>query len=132
MHTLLIGLLGALLLTVGPQMTDPCDSTYRLSLQPADSVADPPDETVHEESLTETQRVAVEATLLDSRLTVRDRSQLEPLTDAVLVVDGERYVAELVEIPCRSPYDELALGGFGGATIGFFLALYAVVAWRFS
>lgn len=141
MRTLLFGAVGlALLLSglvagvggVGLQLADPCPTTYRLSLQPADAAADPPDETVRFASLSEYQRTAVTAALENrTRRTFGSRSRLEPLTDVVVAVGDDRYVADLVRSPCRSPYDELTIGGFAGATVGFFLAVYAAVLRRF-
>lgn len=142
MRTLVFGVLGILLLLcgllagvggVGLQLTDPCSPKYRLTLQPADAVADPPDRTVSMASLSEYQRTAVEAAADNrTRLRFTDRARLEPLTEVVIAREGGRYVADVVTEPCRSIYDELTIGGFTVALVGFFSTLYAVVAWRMS
>ena len=142
MRALLIGLLGSILLIgglvagaggLGLQIMNPCAPTYQLSLQPANSVATTPDQTVAFELLSEYQRTAVQAAVgNDTRLTFQNRGRLAPLTEAVITMDGDRYVAEIVTEPCQSLYDELAIGGFAGATVGTLVSLYALAVWRFS
>ena len=142
MRTVVFGVVGSLLLLcglfagvggVGLQLTDPCSPKHRLSLQPADAVADPPDQIVSFASLSEYQQTAVEAAAENrTRLRFTDRARLEPLTEVVISMEGDRYVADVVTEPCRSIYDELTMGGFTVALVGFFLTLYAVVVWRVS
>lgn len=144
-HTASIGIagvVGTLLLIVGFVVgagglvllfTNPCPPTYHVSLQPVEAVADPPNETVSFASLDEHQRAAVTAALENrTERSFGSRDRLAALDDAVVSVDGDRYVADVVEEPCRTPYDDLSLGGFAGATVGFLLVLYAFLAWKLS
>ena len=142
MRTLLIGIFGSLLLIVGSiagvgglggLIIDPCTQTYRLSLQPADSVSDTPDQTVSYGELTEVQQVAVDAALENrSRLSFRDREPLDELTDTVIEKNGSRYVAHVIANECRTLYDDLAIVGFTGAIGGFLLVGFALIVHRHS
>ena len=142
MRALAVGLVGSILLIgglvagvsgLGLQIMNPCTPTYKLSLQPADSVTTTPDQTVTFESLSEYQRTAVQAAVEnDTRLTFQNRERLAPLTEAVITMDDNRYVAEIIENPCQSLYDELAISGFAGAIVGALVSLYALAVWRFS
>lgn len=142
MRTLLFGVVGSLLLIFGAiagtvglglQLTNSCSTRYHVSLQPVTTVTDAPERTVPVESLSDYQQSAVENALGNgTNLAAPSPDRLEPLTEIVIVVNGERYVADIVEDPCRSLYDELAIGGFIGAIIGLFLSMYAVVLWRLS
>lgn len=141
MKKITFGVLGAALLIGGLfvgagglalQVTSGCSTTYQLSLQPADSVADPSDETISYDSMTDYQQTAVRAALENQSVTLSQHDPLEPLTEAVIEVDDERYVAELIENLCQSLYDEAAVGGFGASVVGLFTCLYAVVLWRQS
>ena len=130
---LLIGGLVAGVGGLGLQITNPCSPTHQLSLQPTDSVATTSDQTVAFKSLSEYQRTAVQAAVENNtRLTFQNREQLEPLTEAVIMMDGDRYVAEIVMEPCQSLYDELSIGGFVGAIVGALVSLYALAVRRFS
>lgn len=140
MRTLLVGLVGALLLLGGLALgagglalgiANPCSPSYQLAVQPAAAVEDPPEETRSLESLTAYQRTAVEAAVDDSRLTFGRREPLTRLVDEAIEVNGTRYVVTgVVEHPCPSIYDDLALAGFAAATVGGFLVLFALLAWR--
>lgn len=142
MRTLLIGVFGIVLIITGSiagvgglglLITDPCTSTYRLSLQPADTVSDTPEQTVSYGELTDVQKIAVDAALEDrSKMSLRDRKPLAELTDTVIEKNGDRYVAHLVSAECRTLYDELAIAGFSGAVIGLFLIGFAFIGHRLS
>lgn len=142
MRVLLAGLFGIVLLIggliagvggIGLQITHPCSPASQLSLQPADSVATPPDRTILFGSLTEYQQTAVEAAIDEqTRHTFKSRKQLEPLTEVVVEMEDGRYVADVIKNPCRSLYDELAIGGFAGSIIGAFVVMLSVVMWRTS
>lgn len=139
MRTLLAAAVGVVLLVggglagvagLGLAATDPCPATYRVALQPATAVADPPAETVSPGGLPEPARTAVRAALADEPFAVGSREALAPVTDVTVVAEGRRYVATVERLPCRTPYDELAVGGFLAAGVGFFATLYAVLVWR--
>lgn len=140
MRTVLIGVVGSVLLIVGSLagvgglgllITDSCSPTYRLSMQPVDSVADPPERTVTYAELTDVQRPAVDAALANqSRMTVRNRAPLAALTESVIKKDGMRYVATLVTVECRTPFDEIAIAGFASAVCGGFLLGFAFILRR--
>lgn len=142
MRTVLIGVLGCVLLIVGSTagvggvgliLTDPCTSTYRLSLQPADSVPGTPERTVTYGELSDVQKTAVDAALENrTRMTFRNREPLAALTDNVIVKDGTRYVASLTTIECRTLYDDLAITGFTGAVVGLLLCGFALITHRHS
>ena len=139
---LLMGMFGAILVIsgliagiggLGLQITNPCSPTYQVSLQPVESVTNPPDKTVTVESLTEYQQTAVEAAVESrTRLTFKSREQLDPLTEAVIIIEENRYVATISEEQCRSLYGELALGGFAGAILGSFVVMFSIAVWRLS
>ena len=140
MRTLLFGLFGGTLLIIGLavgigglglQLTHPCSSAYQLSLKPPNSTAKPPNQTSSFESLTEYQQSAVKAVLKNrTNRWFTQRDSLEPLTEVVILKRYDCYIAELITNRCESPYDELAIGGLIGATIGFFLVLYSLFCWR--
>lgn len=142
MRALLTGVIGGLLLLAGSiagtaglglQVTNSCSPHYQVSLQPANEAADAPERTVSFESLSDYQQMAVEAARGNgTRATFTARNRLEPLTEIVIVIEGDNYVAELVKDPCQSLYDELAVGGFIGAIVGLFLSIYSVILWRLS
>jgi hypothetical protein len=140
MRTIVFGVVGALLLvggfTVGAgglvlSFTSGCSTTYQLSMTDASTVEEPPAETVAYDSLTDYQQTAVRPALENgSGATFRDQESLEPLTESVVEVDGERYVATLEANPCRSPYDEITIGGFAVSIVGFFVGFYAYLLRR--
>ena len=142
MRTILIGVFGGVLLIVGSiagagglggLITDPCTQTYQLSLQPAESMSDTPDQTVSYGELTDVQQVAVDAALENqSRVSFRDREPLAELTDTVIEKDGRRYVALLIANECRTLYDDLAIAGFTGAIGGLLLVGFALIVHRHS
>jgi hypothetical protein len=142
MRTLLLGLVGGFILLggvvsgvagLGLAFTHPCSPSYQFSIQSADSVSNPPEETVAFDSLSEQQQSAVEAALdEESNRWYTSQEPLDSLTDVVIVRDDSRYVAELVTNHCQSPYDEMAMAGFSVATVGFFVALFAVFTWRMT
>ena len=118
---------------LGLQITNPCSPTYQVSPQPVESVTDPPDKTVTFGSLTEYQQTAVEAAMENrTRLTFRSRERLDPLTEAVIIIEENRYVATINEEQCQSLYGELALGGFAGAILGCFVVMFSIGVWRLS
>lgn len=135
MRTIGFGVVGVLLLVggfvvgaggVGLSLTSGCSTTYQLSVEHASSVADPPGETVAYESLTDYQQSAVRAGLGNgSNAAFRQRAPLEALTEVVIAVEGERYVADLQRNPCRTPYEEIAIAGFAASIVGFFAVFYA-------
>ena len=139
---LVMGMFGAILVVsgliagiggLGLEIANPCSPTYQVSLQPVDSVTNPPDKTVAFESLTTYQQTAVEAAMENrTRVTFKFRERLDPLTQAVIVLEENRYVVAISEDPCRSLYDELALGGFAGAILGCFVVMFSIAVWRLS
>ena len=140
MRTLVFGVVGALLLVggfavgaggLGLSFISGCSTTYQLSMGNASSVENPPAETRTYDSLTDYQQSAVDAALgNDSNAAFRQRESLEELTKSVVEVDGQRYVAELVRNPCRSPYDGITIGGFALSIVGFFAVFYAYLVRR--
>ena len=139
---LLMGMFGAILVVsgliagiggLGLQISNPCSSTYQVSLQPVDSVTNPPDKTVIFESLTEYQQTAVEAAIENrTQLTFKSRERLDPLVEAVIIIEENRYIVAISEDPCQSLYGELALGGFAGAILGCFVVMFSIAVWRLS
>lgn len=142
MRTVLIGVAGSLLLIVGSLagvgglgllVTDSCSPTYRLSLQSADSVSEAPERTITYGELTDVQRTAVDAALANrTRMTIRNRAPLAALTESVIEKDRTRYVATLVTVECRTPFDEIAITGFASAVCGGFLLGFALILRRHS
>ena len=137
-----MGMFGAILVVsgliagiggLGLEIVNPCSPTYQVSLQPADSMMSPSDKTVAFESLTEYQQTVVEAAIENrARRTFKSRERLDPLTEAVIIIEESRYVVAINEEPCRSLYGELALGGFAGAILGCFVVMFSIVVWRTS
>lgn len=142
MRAVIVGIAGSLLLVVGlvvgvgglaAALTDSCTTTYRLTLQSAASVDNPPARTVAFESLSTYQQTAVTAALEnETRVRFGRRAPLAALDGVVIETSEGRYVAALTTYPCRAPWDELAIGGFLTALIGGFAVLYGVVRWRYS
>lgn len=141
MRALVFGVVGVALLLggmaagvggVGLMLADPCEPSYRLVIQPAEAVENPPSETRSFASLSDYQQTAVEAALSNqTRLTFQRQDALEELEAVTLVVNDQRYVVtDLVRDPCRDLYEEVALVGFTSAIIGGVLAGGAVVSWR--
>lgn len=142
MRTILAGVFGVLLLLIGTVagigatallVVDGCQESYRLVLDPADTVADAPEETTRVTELSGVQRTAVEAALEDrTGVAFTARPPLSDLTERVLVAGDDRYVPRLVAVPCRTPYEELALGGFGAGLVGLFVTSYALLVRRLA
>lgn len=140
MRTIVFGVVGSLLLVggflagaagLGLSLTGGCSTTYQLSMTDASAVEEPPAGRVAYDSLTEYQQSAVSAALAnESDAAFHRREPLEPLTQAVIDVEGDRYVATVVTNPCRSPYDEVAIGGFAVSIVGFFAVFYAYLVRR--
>lgn len=142
MRAVLIAVLGSLLLIVGGiagvgglglLITDPCASKYRLSLQPADSVSDLPEQTVSYGELSDVQKTAVDAALKNrSRLIFRNREPLAELAGKVIKMNDTRYVAHLETIKCRDLHDDLAIAGFTVAVVGISQIGFALIIHRYS
>lgn len=140
MRTVLLGVFGSVLLIVGSiggvgglglLITDSCTPTYRLTLQPADAVSDPPEQTVSYGQLTDLQQIAVDASLENRpRKSFRNREPLAELTETVIEKDDAHYVASLITSECRTPYDDFAIAGFSSAVIGVLLLGFTIIAHR--
>ncbi|WP_436925797.1 hypothetical protein [Halosimplex amylolyticum] len=132
---------GALALLVGlslmglglyVSLSSTCGTSYVVDVESADEVADPPEPAVEYANLTDHQQRAFDAGRTGSDRSFGPRESLARLDEAVVVHEGDRYVAEVRTAECPKPETWLYYAGGLLAVVGFFAALFGVVPYVYD